>query len=100
MKVLTMAWVSSGTATEEGLADLFEALDLRGRHHQISQADAGKQHFAEGAGVKHASIAVQAFERRQRAADVAVLAVVIVFDDPGLLTARPFQQFQASWQRQ
>ncbi|MNG13285.1 hypothetical protein D3C84_969560 [compost metagenome] len=72
-------------ATEEYLTDVFEALDLRFRHHQIREADPRKQHLAERAAIEYPTIAVQAFECRQRAADVAVLAVVVVFDNPGVL---------------
>ncbi|MNF99770.1 hypothetical protein D3C84_826850 [compost metagenome] len=86
------------TTAEKGLADVFEAFDLRWRHHQVRKADPRKQHLAERAGVEHPSITVQAFQRGQGTADVAVFAVVIVLDNPGLLPAGPLKQFQSARQ--
>ena len=77
--------------TAKNLADTFKAPDLRLGHYQISQAYPRKQHLAEGAAVNYPPVAVQTLECRQRTADVAVLAVVIVFDNPGLLPAGPGQ---------
>src|SRR3989442_294618 len=44
--------------------------------------------------------AIEALKRRQRPPDVMVLAVVIVFDDPGARGGRPREQGQAPRQRQ
>ncbi|MNI76058.1 hypothetical protein D3C73_1322620 [compost metagenome] len=85
---------------KEGLADEFEAFDLARRHHQIGQPDSREQHFAEGAGIKHPALAIEAFQGWQWAADIAVLAVVVVLDDPRLFAGRPFQQLQPARQRQ
>lgn len=87
-------------AAEEQRGDLAEALHLTLRHYQVGQAQAGVEHLAEGPGVEHAAVAVEALERGQRPALVAVFAVVVVFDHPALHLPRPLQQGQAPGQRQ
>ena len=68
-----------------------ERVALFGRHNEIGQAQARKQHLAEGSGVKHAALLVEAFEGWQRLTLIAVFAVVIVLDDPATLLVGPLQ---------
>ena len=89
-----MACVSSGLPPAN-LTDLLEPLDLRFRHDQIGKPNAREKHLAERAGIEHTPITIQALQRRQRAADIPVLAVIVVLDDPGVVLRCPVQQRQA-----
>ncbi len=77
-----------------------ERWGLFGGYHQVGQTQAWKQDFAEGAGVEHAALLVEALEGRQGLALVAVFAVVVVLDDPAALAVGPVQQGQAPRQGQ
>jgi hypothetical protein len=61
---------------------------------QVAHAQGGRQHFAESADVEHAGIAIESLQRSDRLALVAVLAVVVVFDDPRPGAPRPVEQVQ------
>ena len=80
-----------GAAPCESLADLLEPLDLRFRHDKIGKPNARKKHLAEGACIKDPPITIQALQRGQGTADISVLAVVIVFDDPCAVSRGPIQ---------
>ena len=84
-----------GAAACEGLSDLLKPLDLRLGHDQIGKPNARKKHLAERARIEHAPIAIQALQRRQRATDIAVLAVIVVLNDPCAVARSPVQQRQA-----
>ncbi len=70
------------------------------RHHQIAKPQRRKQHLTERPGVQHALPAIEAFQRRQRAAHVAELAVVIVLQDPRAHVASPGQKLHPARQGQ
>lgn len=72
------------------------ARDQRLRHDQVGQRQARVDDLREGAGVQHAVLPVQALQRRQRMPGIAVLAVVIVLDDPGLRILGPREQLEAA----
>src|SRR5262249_39778750 len=59
---------------------------------EISKPQPGKEDLAEGSGVKNASTAIQALERRRGKTAVMELAIVVVFDDPGPLAIGPVEQ--------
>ena len=100
MKAVTMAWVSSGLPPAKAWLICSNRSTCGFGHDEIGKPQAGKQHLAEGAGIEHAPVAIQALQRRQRAADIAVFAVIIVLDDPGVVARRPIQQRQAPGQGQ
>src|SRR5436305_1415161 len=59
-----------------------ECFDQIRGNHQISQSQRWKKHFAERAHVNHAGTIVESLQRRDWHALIAVLAVVVVFNDP------------------
>ena len=77
---------------------LAEGLYQPTRQHQVAQPQRGKGDLAEGADVEHPPRPVQRGQRRQGRPAVAVLAVVIVLDDPALPALGPGQQRQAPGQ--
>ncbi len=66
--------------------------------HQVTQAQRRKRHLAEGADIQHPAATVQRRQRSQGRAAVAVLAVVVILDDPAIVALGPGQQFQATGQ--
>src|SRR5437870_3650902 len=62
------------------------------RQDKISKPQSGKQHLAEGAGVKDAFAAIQAFEGRRGKTAMMELAVVVIFDNPAALAIGPVEQ--------
>jgi hypothetical protein len=60
----------------ERASGLLEDIDQGFGYHEGAQAQAGKQHLAETAGIKNATAPIEAFQRRQQLADVAALAAV------------------------
>ncbi|SST10931.1 Uncharacterised protein [Acinetobacter baumannii] len=79
---------------------LAEALDQRRRDHQVAQAQRREGDLAEGPDVEHPALSVQRGQRRQRRTAVAILAVVVVLDDPTVGALGPLQELQAPRQRQ
>src|SRR5271155_3768992 len=65
-------------------------------NNYITQAQRGKQDFAEGSDINDSRIRVQALQRRNWAASKPILAVVIVFDDPGTGAHRPIEEKHAA----
>ena len=68
-------------------------------HHDIADAQAGEEHFREGAEIGDAARAIHALQRGERRAGIAELAVVIVLDDPGIVAPRPVEQGEAAAHR-
>ncbi|MCY1403571.1 hypothetical protein D9M71_187550 [compost metagenome] len=66
--------------------------------YQVAQAQRREGNLAEGPDVQHPPGTIQCRERRQWVTAVAVLAVVVVLDDPAVPALGPGQQFQASGQ--
>jgi hypothetical protein len=66
-----------------------KALDEALWNHQITDANSRRQHLAEGARKKSPLASIETFQRWQRFAVIAKLAVVIVFDNPGLRCRGP-----------
>ncbi len=77
---------------------LGEGLDQGLRQHQVAQAQGRKGDLAEGPDVDHPALAVQRRQGGQGRTAVAVLAVVVVLDDPALAAFGPGQQLQAPGQ--
>ena len=78
---------------------LAEALHQCLRHHDVAKPHDGREHLGEGAGVDDARPLIEAHQRRQRLADIAVLAVVVVLDHDGIRIRRPVEQFEAAGER-
>ena len=49
----------------------------------VGHAQRREQRFAEGAGVQHPPLNIEAFQRRQWPPVIAKLAVVVILEDPG-----------------
>jgi len=79
-------------------ASVRKCVDQDGRHDQVAQPEGRKEHLAERAEVYHPAIGIQALQRRERSAGVAVLAVIVVFENPGVLASCPFEQRTAARQ--
>src|SRR3569833_1600274 len=67
-----------------------------GWNHQVTKAQRREQCLAESSDVDHARVPVQSLQRRDRRAFIAVLAVVVILDDPGSGSLRPIEQLQSS----
>ena len=76
-------------------AALGKGLDQRRRQHQVTQAQRRKGDLAEGPDIQHPPLPIQRRQGCQRRAAVAVLAVVVVLDDPAAGALGPGQQLQA-----
>ncbi|MNE43829.1 hypothetical protein D3C80_1380240 [compost metagenome] len=66
--------------------------------HQIAQTQCRKRHLAKRADIEHPPLPVQRRQGGQRGTAVAVLAVVVVLDDPAACPLGPRQQLQAPGQ--
>ena len=62
------------------------------RQDKISKPQSGKQHLAEGAGVKDAFAAIQAFEGRRGKTAMMELAVVVILYNPAALAIGSVEQ--------
>src|SRR5262249_483251 len=71
-----------------------------GGHDYIADPKGRKEHLAESAGVDHPVLAVQPLQRCDWSARIMILAIAIVFDDPGPCGSCPFEQLQAARERQ
>ena len=69
-----------------------ERLDQLRRHDQVPEPERREEHLAERPRVDHAARRVEPLERRERASRVAVLAVVVVLEDPRPARARPLEE--------
>jgi hypothetical protein len=77
---------------------LAERLRQLRREYQVAQAQRREGNLAEGADVQYAPVPVEGRQRGQGRAAVSVLTVVIVLDDPAIVSVSPGQQFQAARQ--
>ncbi|MCY1288591.1 hypothetical protein D9M70_376340 [compost metagenome] len=75
-------------------------LDRALRHHRVREPQTGEHHLAERAAIEHAIMPVEALQGRQGSAQVAELAIVVVFDNPARRCLRPSQQRHAPCERQ
>src|SRR3954447_12475761 len=69
------------------------------RQDKISKPQPGKEHFAEGPGVKHASTAIQTLKRWRWNPTMMELAVVVILDNPGALAIGPVEQCKPAFDR-
>ena len=76
-----------------------EALDQGFRRDDVAKPHDRRKHLGESAGVDDARPLIEAHQGRQRAAHIAVFAVVIVLDDDGIGSGCPIQQFKPPPQR-
>ena len=78
-----------------GVADrALDPLDQLQRHHQKADTQRGEHGLGEGAEIDDAAAAIEALHRRDRLTAQAVLAVVVVLDDPGIVPLGDLQEPQ------
>jgi hypothetical protein len=68
------------------------------RHDEVADPQTREQHLREGAQIDRPAAVIEAPQGRQRRSGIAVLAVVIVLDDPGVRRPCPVEQSQAARQ--
>src|SRR5712691_3132101 len=73
-----------------------KALGDGARQDKISKPQPGEEYLAEGPGVKDASAAIQALERRRGETAMMKLAVVIILHNPGALAVGPAQRIKGT----
>ncbi|PSQ68220.1 MAG: hypothetical protein BRD26_08840, partial [Bacteroidetes bacterium QH_1_64_81] len=73
-------------------------LDQRLGHHEVAEAESGEQHLAKGADVDDPARVVEPLEGGDGTPFVAVLAVVVVLQNPRLRAFGPVQQRQSPGQ--
>src|SRR4029453_17937583 len=66
--------------------------------NEIAHSERWKERLAESPDVHDAAISVETLQRRQRSREIAVLAVVIVLDDPGSGASRQVEQLEPARQ--
>src|ERR1700733_6120710 len=64
------------------------------RDHNIADAQRGKQYLAKRSDIDNALMIVEALERGDWRAFVPILAVIVVFDNPGSVLLGPLQKLQ------
>ena len=75
-----------------------EHLNQAAGYHQVGEAQSREHGFGKGAHVDNALGSVETLQRRQWTTAVAVLAVVVVFDDPRVGALGPLEQSQPALQ--
>src|SRR5580658_10371066 len=65
-----------------GTADGEKTVDEVRRNDEITETQSRKQDFAEGPDVNHARVGVEPLQGCERHALVAILTVIVIFDDP------------------
>src|SRR5262245_10336049 len=70
------------------------------RSHDETETQAWREHLGEASDVDRAPLPVEAHERRERGAFVAILAVEVVLDDISANRNGPLEQLEAAAQRQ
>ncbi|MCG3160491.1 MAG: hypothetical protein JMDDDDMK_01560 [Acidobacteria bacterium] len=68
------------------------------RNNHATQTQTRKDRFTEAADINHPAILIESLQGCERTPRVSVLAVVIVFDDPGGVALRPLDERQAARQ--
>ena len=85
---------NSGPADVHRIADCGEVRDEILRDHDVAETQRREQHLAERADIDDPAVSVQPLERGDRRAAIAVLAVVVVLDDPGSVSLRPVEELE------
>ena len=67
----------------------------RDRDHRVGEAQGGHERLRKRADIDHAVVLVETRQGGERPAAEAVLAVVVVLDDPGVVLIGPLEQPQA-----
>src|ERR1700728_122150 len=80
----------------DGEANGGEAMHEVGGYNDGAEAERGAQDFAEGSNVDDAVAGVESLEGGDGHAVVAILGVVVVFDDPGGSLAGPLEKLKAA----
>ena len=65
-------------------------------HDQITKAQRGEYRLRKGARVEHARALVQRLQGLDRPAPVAILAVIVIFENQRPAPLRPVQKLQSS----
>src|SRR5579863_2390584 len=87
--------IQQGRAEIECLAYAHETCDELMRHHEVSQPECWKQHFAERAEVDDAVIGVHPLQRAECPARVSKLAVVVILENPRVVSLRPAKELES-----
>src|SRR5690606_24193629 len=66
--------------------------DHPGGQDQVGEAERRKENLAERPRIDHAPRPIESLDRRERPAQIAELAVVIILDDPGVSPLGPVEQ--------
>src|SRR5262249_2739387 len=69
-----------------------ELVDQLRRNDQVTEAEARQEDVAETPGVNDRTALIEALERRNRATGVAILAVVVVLENPCSCAIGPFEK--------
>ncbi len=77
-----------------------EAGDERPRQNHIGESQRREEHLGESPDVDDAAVGIETLHRGQRAGVVLELAVVVILDQPGPVTARDLEQRQPTRQGQ
>ena len=68
-----------------------ETVDQRMRNYDVTQAKRGEKCLTERADINDTRARIQTLQRCDRHAFISIFAVIVVFDDPGVMTMRPFE---------
>lgn len=71
-----------------------DAVDEIAGHDQVAESQRGEEHLAEAACVEHQTPLIERLKRRHRCAGIAILAVVVVFEDHCVRLVRVLEQRQ------
>src|SRR5688500_6099075 len=99
MKSERTAWSRTGACRRVTAIAAVKCGTRSGGEHQVGETKGWEEDFAEGAEENHLAARIEALQRRHRTSGVAVLAVVVVFEDQRAGGAGPLQQFQPPRQR-
>src|ERR1700733_497539 len=75
-----------------GLPNRQKPIYESGGNHHISETKRRKEGLTEGSDVNHTGAGIESLHGRDRHAFIAVLAVIVVLDNPGAATMPPFEQ--------
>src|SRR5215467_6975130 len=64
-------------------------------NNQVAESKRRKEHLAKSAYIDDSAISIQALERRNRLTLVAVLAVKVILDNPGIILCGQVERLQA-----
>src|SRR5215467_12067400 len=93
--------ISQGSLLDEGRTPIRnptccqKGIDQVLGNNQVAESKRRKEHLAKSAYIDDSAISIQALERWNRLTLVAVLAVKVILDNPGIILCDPVEQLQA-----